>query len=103
MVFVSVGEDDGANVLAILFEVGDIRDHEVDAEEFGFGEHHACVDDDDVVTETKDHHVHSKFAETAKGDGREGLRRLTQKCLSPTCARKLYARYAFESYHRGAL
>jgi hypothetical protein len=53
-------------VLAILLEIGDVGDDEVDAEEFGFGEHHAGVDDEDVVTETKDHHVHSEFAETAE-------------------------------------
>ncbi len=68
VVFVAVREDDGANVLAVLFQVGDVGDDEVNAEEFGFGEHHAGVDDENVVTETKDHHVHAKFAETAERD-----------------------------------
>ena len=68
MIFVAVGQDNGTDVLAILLEVGDVGDDEVDAEELGFGEHHAGIDDEDIVTETKDHHVHSKFAETAEGD-----------------------------------
>ena len=79
VVFVAVREDDGANVGAILFEVGDVRNNEVDAEELGFGEHHAGVDDDDVVAEPQGHHVHAEFAEAAEWDGGQGLRRIAQE------------------------
>ncbi len=83
VIFVAVRENDGADVLAILLEIGDVGNDEVDAEKLGFGEHHAGVNDENVVTETKHHHVHAEFAETAERDRCEGLRRLTQKRLSP--------------------
>src|SRR4029077_1786616 len=66
VVFVAVGEHDGADVRTVLLQVGNIRNHQVDAEEFRFREHHARVEDDDVLTETQHHHVHAKFAETAE-------------------------------------
>ncbi len=65
VIFMAVGEDDGADVGAVLFEVGDIGDDEVDAEELGFREHHAGVDDNNVVAEPQGHHVHAEFAEAA--------------------------------------
>ncbi len=46
MVFVSVREDDAANLAAVLDEVGDVGDDDVDAQELFFGEHEAGVDDD---------------------------------------------------------
>jgi len=64
VIFVAVGEDNAADVLAILFEVGHVGDDQVDAEKFGVGKHHAGVDDEDVVAKTQDQHVHAKFAET---------------------------------------
>ncbi len=65
MIFVAVSEDDGANVGAILFEIGDVGDDQVDAEELRLWEHHAGVDDDDVVADTQGHHIHAEFAESA--------------------------------------
>lgn len=50
----------------MLFEVTDVWNYQIDAEEFGVGEHHSGVDDDDVIAGAEDHHVHSKFAETAE-------------------------------------
>ena len=86
VIFVAVREHDGADVLAILLQVGDVGNDEVDAEEFGFGEHHAGVDDDDVVAEAKRHHVHAEFAETTEGNCGEGLRGLAQRCArAPIC------------------
>src|SRR5579885_117796 len=82
MVFVAMREDNGANVSAILLEVGDIGDDEINTEEFGFREHHACVDDDDVVAVAQGHHVHAKFAEAAEGNGKEGVCGLTQGSVS---------------------
>src|SRR6266478_8263992 len=78
VIFVAVSEHDGADMGAILFQIGDVGDDEVDAEEFGLGEHHAGVDDDDVVTKPQGHHVHAKFAEAAERDGGEGLRGFAQ-------------------------
>ena len=68
VVFVAVGEDDGADALAVLDEIGDVGDDDVDAEEFGFGEHQAGIDDDNVVTPAHGHAVHAELAETAERD-----------------------------------
>jgi hypothetical protein len=57
-------ENDRLDQMAILFEVGDVWNDQVNAEEFGFREHHAGVDNDDGVAEAKHHHIHSEFAET---------------------------------------
>jgi hypothetical protein len=78
VILVAVSEDDGANVLAILLEVGDVGNDEVNAEKLRFWEHHAGVDDDDVVPEAQGHHVHAKFAETAERNGCKGMLGLAQ-------------------------
>ncbi len=67
MVFVAVRQDDGFDEMAILFEIGDVGNDEVDAEQFGFGEHHAGVNDDDGVAKAKGHHVHAEFPQAAQG------------------------------------
>jgi len=82
VVFMAMSEDNGTNVSAILLEVGDIGDDEINAEEFGFREHHTGVDDDDVVAVAQGHHVHAEFAEAAEGDGKEGVGGLTQGSVS---------------------
>ena len=65
VVFVAMGEDDGADVLLVLDEVGDIGDDDVDAEELGLGEHEAGIDDDDVVFLAEGEAVHTELAESA--------------------------------------
>jgi hypothetical protein len=60
-----MGEDDGADVLLVLDEVGDVGDDDVDAEELGLGEHEAGVDDDDVVFIAEGEAVHAELAESA--------------------------------------
>jgi hypothetical protein len=68
VIFVAVGQDDAANALAVLDEVGDVGDNDVDAKQFGFGEHESGVDDDDVVSPADRHAVHAEFAEAPQGD-----------------------------------
>ena len=65
VVFVAMGEDDGADVLLVFDEVGDVGDDDVDAEEFGLGEHEAGIDDDDVVFVAEGEAVHTELAESA--------------------------------------
>jgi hypothetical protein len=60
-----MGEDDGADVLLVLDEVGDVGDDDVDAEELGLGEHEAGIDDDDVVFIAEGEAVHAELAESA--------------------------------------
>ena len=44
-------------------QIGDVGDDDVDAEQFGFGEHEPGVDDDNVVAPANGHAVHAEFAE----------------------------------------
>ena len=66
MVFVAVGEQDGAHLLLALHEVADIRDHHVDAEHVRFRKHEAAVHDDDVIAVLEGRHVQADLAETAQ-------------------------------------
>jgi len=68
VIFVTVCEDDRFDLVAILLEIGDVGDDEIDAEEFGFGEHHAGVNNDDGFADANGHHVHTEFAETTERD-----------------------------------
>ena len=68
VVFMAVGEDDAADALAVFGEIRDVGDDDVDAEEFGFGEHESGVDDDDVITPADGHAVHAELAQAAQGD-----------------------------------
>jgi hypothetical protein len=56
------------HALAILDEVRNIGDDDVYAQEFGFGEHEAGIDDDNVVAEANGHAIHAEFAQAAQGD-----------------------------------
>jgi hypothetical protein len=49
VVLVAVSKHDAADLVAVLDEIADVRDDDVDAEQLFFGEHQAGVDDDDVV------------------------------------------------------
>jgi hypothetical protein len=68
VVLVTVREDDAADLGAVLDEVGDIRDDDVDAEEFFFGEHEAGVNHDDVVAVVEREAVHAELAKSAERD-----------------------------------
>ena len=63
-----MGEDDGANLVAILGEVADIGYNDVDTEEFLFGEHQAGIDDDDVVLPSQGEAVHAELAQPSQRD-----------------------------------
>ena len=54
--------------LAVFDEIGNVGDDDVDAEQFGFGEHESGVDDDDVVAPADGHAVHTELAQAAEGD-----------------------------------
>ncbi len=45
VVFVAVGDDDAPQLVAVLEDVGDIGDDQVDAQHLLFGEHEAGVDE----------------------------------------------------------
>ena len=49
VVLVTVGENDGPDMSLVFNQVGDVGDHDIDAEELRLGEHQAGVDHDNVV------------------------------------------------------
>jgi hypothetical protein len=63
-----MGQDDGANMLAVFGEVRNIGDDNIDTQQFGLGKHETGIDDNDVVCPAKRQAVHSEFAQPAQGD-----------------------------------
>jgi hypothetical protein len=74
VVFMGVGDEEGAHVGAPLLEVGDVGDDQVDPEHLLVGEHQAAVDHDDVIAVFEDVHVLADLAHPAKRDDPERLR-----------------------------
>src|SRR5437667_8633007 len=66
VVFMAVSENDGANMLAIFQQIGDIGDDDVNAQQLGFREHEAGVNHDDVVTPAKGNAVHAELNEAVE-------------------------------------
>ena len=69
VVFVAVSQDDCREPCwRFSIEIGDVGNDDIDAEQFGFGEHQAGIDDDDVVALADGHAVHAELAQAAQGD-----------------------------------
>jgi hypothetical protein len=62
VVFVTVGEADAADLVAVLDQIANVGNDNVDAKQLFFGKHQSGVDDDDVVVEAKGEAVHSELA-----------------------------------------
>jgi hypothetical protein len=62
VVFVSVREDQRADFFGILLEIAEVGRDDVDAHQLGVGEHHARVDDDNIVAIADGHRVHPELA-----------------------------------------
>ena len=54
-------------LLAVFGQIGNVGNDDVHAQQLGFGEHQAGIDDDDVIAPAHGHAVHSELAETAQG------------------------------------
>jgi len=68
VIFVSVREDEGLDVVAKRLEGGEIRDHEVDAEQFRLRKHDAGIHEESGLPAGDEQHVHAELAETAERD-----------------------------------
>src|SRR5207248_9099830 len=53
VILMAMRQHDGANLRSVLLQVGNVRDNQVDAQKLGFREHHAGVDDDDIVAHAR--------------------------------------------------
>ncbi len=65
VVFVPVGEHDGAHMLLVLDEIGDVGHDNIDAEKFRLGKHQSRVDHEDVIFVAEGEAVHAELAEAA--------------------------------------
>ena len=67
VVLVAVGQNQGADLRLVLLEESQVGHDQVDAQQFGVGEHHPAIDDDDVVAVADGGHVHAELAQSAQG------------------------------------
>ena len=67
VIFMSVRENDGHNVLPVLLEDIEIRNAHVDAVDTLFGKAHAGIEHEHFVAEPQQSAVHSELADTAEG------------------------------------
>ena len=72
VILVAVGDQESANLVAVLPQVGDVGNDEVDAVHGLIGEHESAVDHDDVVAVLEDVHVLADFPYASEGDYAEG-------------------------------
>ena len=87
MVLVAVRQDDGADVVLVILEVGEIRKDEIDAQMLVPRERQAGIDDDDAVVALDDHHVLPDLAQPAERDQSRGARHgLDLRCLKDACS-----------------
>ena len=67
VVFVAVGEQNGAQTVLVLAQVSDIGNHDIHAQQLGVREHDAAIDHDHVVAALEGHHVHAELAQASEG------------------------------------
>ena len=67
VVLVAVGDDDALDVVDAVAQVGEVGQHEVDADHLGGREAQPDVDDDDAVLVLEDRHVLADLAQPAEG------------------------------------
>src|SRR2546427_2410806 len=58
----AVRQHNGPDVRAILLQISDIRNHQIHAQKFRFGEHHARVDDNEDRKSTRLNSSHSQIS-----------------------------------------
>ena len=63
VVLVPVRQNDAAHLVAVLCQVADVRDDDVDPQQFVFRKHQAGVDDEDVILPAESHAVHPELAQ----------------------------------------
>ena len=68
MIFVAMRQQQAANFVCILLQVGEIGSDNINTQKFRFGKHHARIDDDNVIAVADCHGVHSELTKATKGD-----------------------------------
>jgi hypothetical protein len=68
MVFVAVGQQDALDLVLLVVQIGDIGQYQIDPEHIGFGEHHAAVEQQDLLAALEHPHVAPNLAGTTERD-----------------------------------
>ena len=68
VVLVAVRQDDGAHMLLVLNQVGDIGNNDIDAQQLRLRKHQPRVDHDNVVFPAQRKAVHAELAQSAQGN-----------------------------------
>ena len=68
MILVAVRDHEALHFAVILFQIRDIRQHDVDAEHVVLREGHAAVDDDDAVAVLDRGNIHTDLFEPSERD-----------------------------------
>ncbi len=66
VVFMPVGEQNAANLVAVFNQVSEGGNDDIHAEQLVLREHHSGVDDDDVIVPADGHAVHSELAQATE-------------------------------------
>ena len=66
MVFVTMGQQQTDDIFLTLLKQIDVRQHQVDTEHIGFGEHQATVDEQDFASVLEAQHVHADLAQATE-------------------------------------
>ncbi len=73
MVFVAVGQDQGADVAGAAVESRDVGEDQIDPEHVGLGEHQAAVDDEDFAAALQGHQVQADLPQPPQGEEADGI------------------------------
>lgn len=65
VVLVAMRENQAPDVLAVVDQVGEVGDDDVDAEQLAARKHQPRVDDDNIVSAAQSQHVHAELAKPA--------------------------------------
>ena len=79
MVLMPVGEDDGLNLFAILQQIRNIGNHEINSQHIVLGEHQSCVDQQNLIVHAKNRHIFADLPQAAQRNDLQLLLSLRQK------------------------
>src|ERR1700679_2377583 len=66
VVFMPMGQNDRANLLAVFSQIADIRDDNVHTQQLFFRKHQTGIDDDNVILPAEGHAVHTELTKAAQ-------------------------------------
>ncbi len=81
MVLVAVGDEDGADTIFLVLQVGRVGEEQIDPEHFFLGEPEPHVDDDDVLAALEDGHVLADLADAPEENDAHPISSRIQACL----------------------